>query len=192
MKISHTILLLLILFLFCPLIVGAQEGKVQSDEITKIDGKLDLEDLEIRLKPIKANFSRINSIQNWTKIDSIDTWETLETGIAKFYYQNNNLEKIITQEYGETFQLHTEYYLMNGQLSFVFEKLYKYNRPFYDEEFDFDLSEIFESRNYFENGKLVHQALNPEKENQFNIDSVIEEEKRIKTSFYKLIKNNQL
>lgn len=77
-----------------------------------------------RLKPIRENFKRINSITNWTSIDTEELSESTEGGEAKFYYQNGQLEKIVTRHYGETFQLLTEYYLLNGQLSFVFEKLY--------------------------------------------------------------------
>jgi len=64
-----------------------------------------------RLKPIRANFKRINSIVDWTAIKTKDVWETTEGGEAKFYYLNGQLEKITTRHFGETFQLLTEYYL---------------------------------------------------------------------------------
>ena len=111
-----------------------------------------------KLKPIRANFKRINSIAKWTIIKTKDIWETTEGGEAKFYYLNGQLEKITTRHFGETFQLLAEYYLLKGQLSFVFEKSYKYNRPFYHnstamndtETFDFEKSEIIEDRSYFD------------------------------------------
>ncbi|MBN3583477.1 hypothetical protein JYB64_13845 [Algoriphagus aestuarii] len=152
-----------------------------------------------RLKPIRANFKRINSFTHWTKIDTKELWETTEGGEAKYYYQNGQLEKIVTRHFGETFQLLTEYYLMNGQLSFVFEKSYKYNRPMYydttamkenndTEAFDFEKSEIVEDRSYFENGKLLHQLNNQDCGSPFGDDYLLEEQKRIKTDFEKLIK----
>ena len=151
-----------------------------------------------RLKPIRANFKRINSITNWTSIDTEESSESTEGGEAKFYYLNGQLEKIVTRHYGETFQLLTEYYLLNNQLSFVFEKRHKYNRPLYydttamkensdTEAFDFDKSEIIEDRSYFENGELLHQINNEDCGSPFSNDYLIEEQKRIKTYFDKLI-----
>lgn len=152
-----------------------------------------------RLKPIRTNFKRINSISNWTYIDTKELSETIEGGEAKYYYQNEQLEKIVTRQFGETFQQLTEYYLMNGQLSFVFEKSYKYNRPIYydstamkenndTEAFDFVKSEIVEHRSYFDNGKLLHQVNNQDCGSPFTDDYLLEQEKRIKVDFEKLIK----
>lgn len=50
------------------------------------------------------------------------SFESTEGGEAKYYYQKNKLEKIITRIFGESGQILTEYYLLNGQLSFVYEK----------------------------------------------------------------------
>jgi hypothetical protein len=151
-----------------------------------------------RLKPIRANFKRINSITNWASIDTEELSESTEGGEAKYYYQNGRLEKIVARHYGETFQLLTEYYLQNVQLSFVFEKRYKYNRPLYydttamkenndTEAFDIDKSEMIEDRNYFENGKLLHQIKNQDCGSPFADNYLLEEQKRIKTDFEKLI-----
>lgn len=152
-----------------------------------------------RLKPIRANFKRINSIANWTSIKSKDLWETTEGGEAKFYYLNGHLEKITARHFGETFQLLTEYYLLKGRLSFVFAKSYKYNRPMYydstsmkenndTEAFDFEKSEIVEDRIYFENGRLLHQINNQDCGSPFADDYLLEKQKRIKGDFEKLIK----
>lgn len=152
-----------------------------------------------RLKPIRENFKRINSITNWTSIDTEGLSESTEGGEAKFYYQNGQLEKIVARRYGEEFQLLTEYYLLNEQLSFVFEKSHKYNRPLYydttamkenndTEAFDIDKSEIIEDRSYFDNGKLLHQINNQDCGSPFADDYLLEEQKRIKTDFDKLIR----
>ena len=154
--------------------------------------------LEERLKPIRTNFKRINSITDWTAIKTQDIWETTEGGEAKFYYLNQRLEKITTRHYGETFQLLTEYYILNGKLSFVFEKSYHYNRPIYydsismkenndTETFDFEKSEIMEDRSYFENGKLIHQISNQDCGAPFANDYLLEEQKRIQADFKKLL-----
>jgi hypothetical protein len=176
-----------------------QQGKADLNETFNQEDLPVNEYLTERLKPIRANFKRINSIANWTTIKTEDTWETTEGGVAKFYYLNGQLEKIISRQFGETFQLLTEYYLLKGQLSFVFEKTYKYNRPIYydstamkemndTEAFDFEKSKIIEDRNYFDSGKLLHQLKNQNIESLFSDEYLLKEQKRIKTDFEKLIK----
>lgn len=88
--------------------------------------------LEEKLKSVKDNF---NTIKNWTKIDSIELEETSESGVAEYYHHDGKSTKVITRNYGETFQQITEYYLSHDNLSFVFDKTLYYNRPmYYDEE----------------------------------------------------------
>jgi hypothetical protein len=151
-----------------------------------------------RLQPIRENFKRINSITSWTLIDKRALRESTEGGAAEYYYLYEQLEKIVALHFGETFQQLTEYYLLNGQLSFVFEKLYKYNRPIYydlerakenndDEAFDFEKSEIIEERSYFENGKLIHKIENGDCGAPFADDYLLGEQEKIKTGFEKLI-----
>lgn len=150
-----------------------------------------------RLKPIRKNFKRINSISNWTFIDTKELWSSSEGGEAKYYYQNGQLEKIVSRHFGESFQQLTEYYLMNGQLSFVFERSYKYNRPIYynpaemkenndTEAFGFEKSEITEDRSYFEKALLLHQINNQDCGAQFAKDYLLQEQKRIKADFEEL------
>jgi hypothetical protein len=121
--------------------------------------------------PVKANFKRINSIAVWTNVVKKDLEGSSEGSEAAFYYLNGKLEKITTRHYGETFQELTEYYLLNGALSFVFEKTMKYNRPFYydtaamianndNQVFDIKKSGMNEIRSYFANGKLIQQLNN--------------------------------
>ena len=152
-----------------------------------------------RLNPIRKNFKRINSITNWTATNKKDLWESTEGGFATFYYSNEVLEKVVTKNFGETFQQLSEYYLLNGKLSFVFEKSYKYNRPIYydstamkenkdTETFDFERSEVIEDRSYFENGKLIHQLNNQDCGSPFADDYLLEQQKQIKSDFDKLVK----
>ncbi|HFK5509690.1 TPA: hypothetical protein ACGZ9U_003726 [Elizabethkingia anophelis] len=152
-----------------------------------------------KLKPIRDNFKRINSIEKWSVIKQQDLFESAEGGEAKYYYQKNKLEKIITRIFGESGQTLTEYYLLNGQLSFVYEKNYKYNRPLYydtkamkenndTEAFDFDKSEITENRGYFVNGKLIHILNSEDCGAPFSSDYIAEEQKSILSEFSKLLK----
>lgn len=54
-----------------------------------------------RLKPIRENFRRINSIAKWTAVVTKELSESTEGGEATFYYSNGALEKIETKEFGE-------------------------------------------------------------------------------------------
>ena len=171
---------------------------IHLNESQKQDDLAVNEYLTNELKPIRENFKRLNSVENWASIKVVELWESTEGGEAKYYFQNKNLDKIITRHFGETFQKMTEYYLTSGNLSFVFEKLYKYNRPFYydssakeenndTEKFDFDKSEIIEDRSYFSNGKLLHQLNNQDCGSPFASDYLLEEQKRLLIEFKKLV-----
>ena len=158
--------------------------------------------LTATLKPIRENFKRINSIAKWTSTVRKELDDSNEGGEALFYYSGGVLEKIVTRQFGETFQQLTEYYLLKGQLSFEFEKSYTYNRPIYydstsmkenndNQAFHFEKSEIEEDRSYFEKGKLIHQANNQDCGSPFANDYLLDEQKRIVAEFKRIyILNN--
>ena len=52
--------------------------------------------LSDKLNLIRENFKRINSTTNWTSIVTKSLWESPEGGEIKYYYQNDQLEKIVT------------------------------------------------------------------------------------------------
>lgn len=71
--------------------------------------------------------------------------------------------------YGETYQQVTEYYLTDGNLLFVLDTTFKYNRPMYydstamteandTETFDFNKSAVIVDSVYFPEGKIIHRA----------------------------------
>lgn len=151
-----------------------------------------------KLVSIRKNFARINSIKKWASIDTVDI-DTGEGGEAIFYYQNGRLEKIEAYILGETFQSQTDYYLKEGTLSFVFERMKRYNRPIYydsavmkqqhdTEVFDSKKSTIIETRTYFEKDKLIHQINNLNMGLPPEGDSVFKEQKRIFYEFNQLLK----
>lgn len=156
--------------------------------------------LKNRIKPIQANFKRINSVTKWTSVKKKDIeGESAEGGEATFYYTDKGLQKVIAKHYGEMGQKLTEYYLLNGQLSFVFEKEYKYNRPlFYDakamkenndtEAFDLKKSKITMTRNYFENGNIILITNTTGRGFNISADYPAEQEKNLAESFKKLLK----
>lgn len=180
------------------------EMSIHSDT-AKIKKKFNEKDIESneylkdRLKSIRSNFKRINSIKKWTTVQKRDIeGESAEGGEAVFYEQKGKLEKITARLYGEMGQVFTEYYLLNGKLSFVFEKNYHYNRPLYynekamkenndTEAFDFKKSEITESRNYFEKGNLIYIINNEGRGASFSGESISEEQKRISELYEKLL-----
>ena len=46
------------------------------------------------IKTIKANFTRINSIKNWTKIKEVETDDSADGGYINYYYNNDKLEVV--------------------------------------------------------------------------------------------------
>lgn len=154
--------------LFVPLlIISCQERSMdvtQSNENSHHNYEtLKLDD---PINEIKTNFTRINSIQNWSKVLTKELMETSEGGEVNYYFNGENLEKIIENKYGEMFQQTIEYYLKDEELSFVFEKSLLYNRPiYYDEEmmkenddseyFSIDASKSVETSMYFAKNQLL-------------------------------------
>ena len=164
------------------------------DSLTSISAQADSlpdfsteKDLTSRLMPIKENFKRINTVESWTSIDVKSLWESIEGGEIKYYYQNDILEKIVTRHYGEMFQRLTEYYLLNGQLSFVYVKHYRYYKTF-----DFENSEIFEHRSYYENGDIIHHISDQGDASPFSEYYFLEEIRILKTSCEKYVAGKDL
>lgn len=159
--------------------------------------------LKERLKPIQSCYKRINSIRQWTAITKKNIeGESAEGGEAAFYYKNKRLEKVIARHYGEMGRKLIEYYLLNGRLSFVFEKEYTYNRPlFYDlkamkensdtEAFDLNKSDIMEIRSYFEKGNLIYTVNNKDTVASFGNDHTQKKEQKISEDFQRLLKLSQ-
>ena len=156
--------------------------------------------LTVRLKPIRQNFKRINSIssKDWTSIVTNDLEGTNEGGVVTYYYFDKKLEKVVTKEFGESFQVLTEYFLLDNEISFVFEKSLQYNRPIYqdssamkklddNQSFDVDKSEIIEDRSYFEKGKLINQLNNQDCGSPFSDDYLKEEQTRIIKKFNRVL-----
>lgn len=162
---------------------------------TKIDSKKE------SLKAIQLNFKRINSITHWDQVKEIELFESTLGGFASYYFSKGKLEKIVAHYYGETFQEIDEYYLSKGELSFVFEKTYEYNRPIYwdsvkmksfndTEMFDFEKSTRCEQRNYFHTGKLFQQLKSDHGGKSCTQKQLKIEETRIETAFNDLLKKN--
>ncbi len=142
-------------------------------------------------KTAKEDYRRINEISRWTSVVTRSPERSLEGGEAKFYFTGTRLEKIIVRDYGEMYQQLTEYYLRNGQLSFVVEEKANYNMPFYldstaaaaageTEFFDIQKSEVIETRYYFEDGALANLVSPQDCGAPWAAGFIKDEEKRLK------------
>lgn len=170
----------------------------QQKDILKSDTVYE-EYLSEKLKPIRANFNRINKIKEWTSVDKRKLNQSTEGGAATYYFLKDTLLKVVAIHFGETGKNIQEFYTKNGQLSFAFEQQYQYNRPItWDsiamkenndtETFDIDKSEIIEVRSYFENRELIRQINNQDFGSPFAKEYLKEEQVRLTTEFEKLKK----
>lgn len=151
-----------------------------------------------KLKPLRENFKRLNSIDygNWSNIETKYLEGSNEGGEVTFYNWNDKLDKIITQEFGETYQVLTEYYLIDNKLSFVFQKGLKYNSSIWKkipessdkEVFDIEKSKIVEKRSYFENGKLILQLNSEDNISPMSDKSLNDEQAEIERNFKRILK----
>lgn len=193
-------------FLFC-FVIGACNTTIERADVTNEKTENGIKDTSIvedeseymieKLKPIRDYVNKIDSIKEWSLVLKKDIFLTTEGGEATFFNWNGKLKKVKTTEYGETFQKHSNYYLKNDSLLFVYERVIKYNRPFYhdsvamkelgdDEAFDFNKSLIVETESYFENGKLIRSLDNQDCGAPYNDEYRNEERTRIFKEFKEL------
>ena len=123
----------------------------------------------VDLDSIDNNYIRILAIQNWDEVVHISAEdESTEGGEINYYYNENKLEKISVDYFGEMGKSSKEFYLMNGKLSFVYEINHSYNRPIYLDSiaasengetafFDSKKSKITVKSTYIANGILLEQ-----------------------------------
>lgn len=127
------------------------------------------------IKEIKNECDKINNDTAKFKIDQKDIFgQSTEGGFLRKYYDGNTLRKAILTLFGETGQSTSEYYLLNGEITFVDEKAVKYKSPIYMGKTEIKSQE--ETRFYFKNqklirwigneGKIMDVALYPEKEKE--------------------------
>ncbi len=150
-----------------------------------------------KLVLIKAQVKRINEISEWTSIDERDLEQSTEGGTATYYFQQDTLLKIDVVHFGETGKAIQEFYTKDGQLSYVLETDYTYNRPItWDstamkennntEVFDMDQSEIMEEASYFDNGSLIQHTNSQDCGAPFATDYLKQIEADLKNEFESL------
>ncbi len=134
-----------------------------------------LDEIGPLIKNINQNFKRINSITDWTSIDTLELFEKLMVGDIKYYYKSGRLEKIILRNFGDSSQLLTEYYLFDNQLSFVYEKSYP-------------IDDYWLKRSYFLNGALIYNHQSGDCGAPCSPDFMLKEQKRIFSKYEKIIR----
>lgn len=153
---------------------------------------------ESQINSIRKNFTRINSIKTFTNIDTLDVWQSTEGGVGLFFYKDTTLEKVLVKRFGETFQKLSEYYLLKNELSFVFEKTLRYNRPIYydsimqaefndTEAFDISKSTVIEERSYFANQQLIRKLNSKEVSKSYETSFYATERERLLKEFQELL-----
>ena len=117
--------------------------------------------VEQRTRPMKENVKRIEAIQDWTSVNTVNTGgASTEEDYAKYFYRDGTLEKVVSVQMGETGQEVTEYYLLNGKLSFVMEREYTSAASGDNDSEDFEKDPETEgTKTYFEDGKVLVQVL---------------------------------
>ena len=158
---TKSLLFTLIILLYCN--VGLLKAQ-STDSVIKI--------IRTKYQDILSNLKTYDTV-------TVEIWdESTEGGQAIGYYKKDKkreLKLIKENLFGETGKVEYEYYFDNGQLIFVFEKRYKYNRPSYwdkehmketndTEVFDPKKSVIIENRYYFSKEKLIRWLNNEKKE----------------------------
>ncbi|MBU0647164.1 hypothetical protein KKC67_01200 [Patescibacteria group bacterium] len=146
----------------------------------KITQKINIENKQEIVFAIKNDFLEINNKINTYKIVEKDIpEESTEGGTAVYYFENENLKKIVATYLGESGKTVNEYYYKNEKLIFVLNQRCEYNVPIYDEFFDIKKSNIFEIRYYFNENKLIMWIDEEKKEIDMNSDVFKEKEDEI-------------
>ena len=130
--------------------------------------------VEADIKFIRSVFKEVNDYANTIQPAIIDAnGLSAEGGELKVYERSGQVIKITAVHLGETGRLVADYYFHKGDLMFVFDQDYRYNRPFTwtkevalangDKEwYDPDKTSLQEDRYYYKKGKLI-RWLNHEK-----------------------------
>lgn len=153
--------------------------------------------LSEKLEPIRENFERINSKAEWDSVIVKKIFIDERKGKARFFYSDGQLEKVIVRYSDVDHQELIEYYLQNGELSFVYEKEYWYlqyyrlddfkEKKHKKDKYDIALESTNEIKCYFQNGILIHKWDSQDCCEPFPPFHLLNEEERITDIFNKII-----
>lgn len=174
----------------------AYEKELQEQQETAQDTTYGVPEHKI-LKPIIQHYDGINMIKVWSSIETRALNESTEGGKANYYKEGETLSKIHAWHLGESGKLEQKFYVLAGQLSFVLEKDFEYNRPIYWDStlmvesgdtavFDSDKAKVYEKRSYFKDGALIWQSDDRDRDEPFTAKRLRREQKRLNDDFQKL------
>ena len=106
------------------------------------------------IREINTECARINTDTTKFMVTEKDVFgQSSEGGFLRLYSEGNVLRKAILSLFGENGQVTNEYYLVNGQLIFLFQKGMRYKQPINEGKTEIQSKD--EDRFYFRNKKLV-------------------------------------
>lgn len=178
------------MILCCSLIFCLQQTKAQrpsnaallKEHTTEQDLPVN-EYLVSAIRPIQANFKKLNSVAKWQKVKQMNLDLPSEGGEAKFYYLKSGLQKMVVRQFAEMSQKLSEYYLMQGKLSFVYETEMQYKSTLETKD-----AEVVSNRFYFAKGQLFHLINSEDCGAPFSSDYMKGEQERILEEYNQLRK----
>ncbi|HLG03636.1 MAG TPA: hypothetical protein VI731_08585 [Bacteroidia bacterium] len=115
---------------------------------------------------IKEKYKHIrDNLQSYDTTETAIWDQSSEGGEVIGYFENDSLVLIEITYFGETGKTGLEFYFEKGQLIFVLDKHYEYNRPITDTVmFDPNKTKITEDRYYFYQAQLIRWLDNDKNE----------------------------
>lgn len=112
------------------------------------------------LQSIKQRFQLWNNPETPYTLEKVDLTWSAEWGVATYYYDGDDLKKVIARYYGETGkELYELYYDQGNDLFFVFQVSTTYARPLFVDETETwgedEVDKKVEQRYYFDNGTMI-------------------------------------
>lgn len=120
------------------------------------------------LKPIRGNYRKLNSINEWEAVNKRKIEDRDGNGAAEYYFLDGQIKKIIVRYLSK--REISEFYLMNGELSMVIFKSIST---------DDELEELVTDKNYLRNNKLLHKINSQDCGSPFSDEYINTEQKRI-------------
>lgn len=81
------------------------------------------------LASIKKHYNEINEEQKDLKSKRVDDITSKSGGTITGYYRDEELKKMVSQQYTDTNRLFSEYYFDDGMLIYILKQNYIYNKP---------------------------------------------------------------
>jgi hypothetical protein len=115
---------------------------------------VNFDSIETQIIIIRKEYNRINAdISKFRVVEGDLEGQSTEGGEIKKYYEDKSLRKAQLIFFGERGRVMIEYYFLNREIFFSFERAFYYNIPMYEK--GSRVSKIEDERFYFYNQKLI-------------------------------------